>query len=103
VPVYEYRCSACGKTVEFLCSSFEEDSKVCPSCGGQLRRLISAPGLIFKGSGFYVNDYGRNSSRSKSKPVKEASKDRDYIAEARQMVKEAGADRTTKLSDDASA
>jgi len=61
MPIYEYRCENCGK--------FEHSQKItdqplirCPKCGGQVQRLISRPGIVFKGSGFHVTDYRREKS-----------------------------------------
>lgn len=55
MPIYEYKCEKCG-----IFDKFERISSpslvVCPTCGGKVHRVISAPGIIFKGSGFYVTD-----------------------------------------------
>lgn len=61
MPLYEYECENCGNHIEVLHGVDEKGPERCAKCGGKLKRLIGAPGLIFKGSGFYVNDYGRNS------------------------------------------
>ncbi|MFN3135069.1 MAG: FmdB family zinc ribbon protein [Candidatus Kryptonium sp.] len=74
MPVYEYQCDSCGYIFEEFHGVNDEPLKICPKCGGSVRRKISAGvGLIFKGSGFYITDYKRgNSSKSESKS--EASK-----------------------------
>ncbi len=61
MPTYSYVCGACDHRFEQLQAMSDEPLRTCPNCGeDQLRRLISAgAGLIFKGSGFYVNDYAR--------------------------------------------
>jgi len=59
MPLYEYECKDCGNRVEVLQGIDEQGPKCCKKCGGELKRLMGAPGLIFKGSGFYVNDYAR--------------------------------------------
>jgi len=59
MPMYEYRCTACGERIEVLQRLGEARLTECPSCHGALERLISAPALQFKGSGFYLTDYGR--------------------------------------------
>ncbi len=62
MPLYEYLCSACAQRFERL-ESFDADPQPpCPACGGTASRQLSVPALQFKGSGFYVNDYGRGSS-----------------------------------------
>ncbi len=61
MPLYEYECENCKNHIEVLHGVDEKGPERCAKCGGKLKRLIGAPGLIFKGPGFYVNDYGRNS------------------------------------------
>lgn len=56
MPIYEYRCQACNEVSEVFVRGGKEPS-TCEKCGeGKLSRLISRAGVIFKGSGFYVND-----------------------------------------------
>ncbi len=63
MPIYEYECEKCHRRVEFI-QKFSDSRKTrCPKCGGKLKRLISAPGLQFKGSGWYITDYARGGSR----------------------------------------
>lgn len=66
MPLYEYRCTSCGERIEVLQHLGEAWLTECPSCHGALERLISAPALQFKGSGFYITDYGRSGSEGKS-------------------------------------
>src|SRR5437763_4323998 len=60
MPLYDYRCHKCGETFEVRQKFADELLKVHEGCGGELERLISAPALQFKGTGWYVTDYGRN-------------------------------------------
>lgn len=55
MPIYEYRCQSCNHEMEALVRGGKEP-ETCPQCEGQLARKISRAGVIFKGSGFYVND-----------------------------------------------
>ncbi len=66
MPTYEYKCESCGYMFEAFQSIHDEPIKVCPKCGGPVRKLISSSyGMIFKGSGFYITDYKhKNSSPS---------------------------------------
>ncbi len=57
MPIYEYQCTQCGERTEALQRLDEAPLTVCPHCGGELRKLISAPAFQFKGSGWYVTDY----------------------------------------------
>jgi putative FmdB family regulatory protein len=60
MPLYDYRCHKCGETFEVRQKFADELLRVHDGCGGELERLISAPALQFKGTGWYVTDYGRN-------------------------------------------
>jgi putative FmdB family regulatory protein len=61
VPTYQYACTACGHELEAVQSFTDAALTQCPECGGALRKVFSAVGVVFKGSGFYKTD-----SRSKS-------------------------------------
>ncbi len=57
MPTYEYACKDCGEHLEVV-QSFKDDALTeCPSCSGNLRKVFSAAGIIFKGSGWHVKDY----------------------------------------------
>jgi putative FmdB family regulatory protein len=64
LPLYPYRCTQCGHRFEKIQHFNAEPEKVCPKCGGALERLLTAPGLQFKGAGWYVNDYAPKTSSS---------------------------------------
>ena len=67
MPTYEYECRKCGHTFEQFQSITAPPVKTCPKCKGKVARLLSGgAGIIFKGSGFYVNDYKSGSSDSSS-------------------------------------
>ncbi|NPA15755.1 MAG: zinc ribbon domain-containing protein [Deferribacteres bacterium] len=59
MPIYEYKCTSCGYRFEKLQSFHDEPVKVCPKCGGEVKKLISRSSFILKGSGWYVTDYAR--------------------------------------------
>jgi putative FmdB family regulatory protein len=59
MPLYDYRCHQCGETFEKLQKFSDEPLKVHEGCGGEVERLISPPALQFKGTGWYVTDYGK--------------------------------------------
>jgi putative FmdB family regulatory protein len=77
MPLYDYKCSKCGYIFEVQQKISEEPLKHCPKCKGHIKRIISPAGIIFKGSGFHVTDYGRKAERKKEvkeKPKKEGKK-----------------------------
>ena len=74
MPTYEYECRACHHTFEKFQSMSDEPEKVCPECGGAVRRMIGGgTGVIFKGSGFYITDSKKSSSASTKSATPPAS------------------------------
>jgi putative FmdB family regulatory protein len=61
MPLYEYHCSKCGR-FETLQKFSDGPLAACPTCSGSVERLISAPAFQFKGTGWYVTDYGKSGS-----------------------------------------
>ncbi len=59
MPIYEYRCSKCGKEFEEWQKFSDPPVDACPACGGKASRLISHSSFVLKGTGWYVTDYGR--------------------------------------------
>ena len=59
MPLYEYQCDACGHRFEVIQKYSDAPIDVCPNCGGAVSKLLSSPAIQFKGSGFYLTDYGR--------------------------------------------
>ena len=82
MPTYEYECLKCGHHFELFQRMSDEPVKVCPKCGGKVRRLIgTGAGILFKGSGFYSTDYRSQSYKDQKKkesgdsaPVKDQPK-----------------------------
>ncbi len=62
MPIYPYRCTECGHRFEKIQKFGAKPEEICPQCGGALERPLTAPGLQFKGAGWYVNDYAAKSS-----------------------------------------
>jgi putative FmdB family regulatory protein len=67
MPIYEYQCKKCGAREELLQSHGEIVDPRCPKCRRKMVRLVSAPAIQFKGSGWYVTDYGRRGGASEGK------------------------------------
>jgi len=59
MPLYEYQCENCGHRFEVIQKYSDAPVSVCPKCGGPVQKLLSSPAIQFKGSGFYLTDYGR--------------------------------------------
>lgn len=56
MPTYDYRCTACGARFEAWQKFTDEPIRICPTCSGPAQRVIHAPAITFKGSGFYITD-----------------------------------------------
>ena len=65
MPLYEYQCKKCHSLTERIQKFSDPPLTTCPHCGGELEQLLSAPAVQFKGSGWYVTDYARSSSKGK--------------------------------------
>ncbi|MGE3189433.1 MAG: FmdB family zinc ribbon protein [Vicinamibacterales bacterium] len=62
MPLYEYQCDACSHRFEVIQKFSDAPIQECPKCGGKVGKLLSSPAIQFKGSGFYLTDYGRSGS-----------------------------------------
>ncbi|GAA5006516.1 FmdB family zinc ribbon protein [Streptomyces siamensis] len=72
MPTYQYQCTECGEGLEAVQKFTDDALTECPNCGGRLKKVFSAVGIVFKGSGFYRND-SRGSSSSSSPASSKAS------------------------------
>jgi putative FmdB family regulatory protein len=72
VPTYQYTCTECGEPLETVQKFSDAPLAVCPACGGRLRKVFSAVGIVFKGSGFYRTD-----SRNGASATAPAAKDKE--------------------------
>jgi len=73
MPLYEYRCQKCRNRFERIERASSQHDGVCPKCGGAAHRLLGAPALQFKGSGWYVNDYAKGNGSGASVSEKETA------------------------------
>ena len=64
MPTYQYQCTECGEGLEVVQKFTDDALTVCPNCEGALRKVYSAVGIVFKGSGFYRTDSRASSSSS---------------------------------------
>ncbi|NGN92816.1 FmdB family transcriptional regulator [Nocardioides sp. KC13] len=66
MPTYQYACTECGHAFDQFQSFSDASLTECPECGGKLRKVFSAAGVVFKGSGFYRTDSRSGSSSTSS-------------------------------------
>jgi len=80
MPTYEYECRNCHYNFERFQSMSDEPVKICPECGGQVRRMIAGgSGIIFKGSGFYINDSRKSTTGSPASAKTTASENKATV------------------------
>ena len=87
MPIYEYRCTKCGHTFERMQKFSDRPVAKCPECKGKVEKLLSPPGLLFKGTGWYVTDY---------------SESRKKAADAEKKASENGGAKTSEKAEKAS-
>ncbi|HVQ34811.1 MAG TPA: zinc ribbon domain-containing protein [Candidatus Bathyarchaeia archaeon] len=66
MPIYEYRCKACGHTLEAIQKLADKPLTKCPECSGKLEKLVSRAAFQLKGGGWYSEGYGKSGSSSSS-------------------------------------
>ena len=99
MPLYEYQCTSCGQRIEVLQRLAAAPPSHCPHCGGTLEKMISAPALQFKGTGWYVTDYAKRSASADSKDSAAAgSAKAEAKPEAKSESKPATSDTKAKAS-----
>jgi len=69
LPTYQYACTSCGEQLEVVQKFTDDALTECPKCQGRLRKVFSAVGVVFKGSGFYKTDSRSSKSSSSSSSV----------------------------------
>lgn len=80
MPLYEYQCENCGEQFEVMQKFADDPLTVHEKCGGPVHRLLSAPALQFKGSGWYITDYAKSSSSgAPSTPSSDTAKSGDGV------------------------
>ena len=98
MPLYEFECEACHRRFERIQKFSDPAPDVCPHCGkGPLRKLLSTPAIQFKGSGFYITDYGKDGKKGESSA--KASKDsKDTSATSAAKDKDSSASKPSESS-----
>ncbi len=84
MPLYEYKCQKCASVFEVIQKISDSPLTECPACGGMLKKVISAPAIQFKGSGFYITDYAKkNIPRKEARPEKKQKSDKKEEAKGK--------------------
>jgi putative FmdB family regulatory protein len=96
MPIYEYVCDSCRKKTEVIQAMNAPRLRVCPHCGGKLKKAFSAPAIQFKGSGFYITDYSRGNRDEGGTSKKGAKSDEGSGGEKADAKADAGEKKTEK-------
>ena len=100
MPTYQYQCTDCGEPLEIQQSFTDDALTVCPACNGRLRKVFNAVGVVFKGSGFYVND---SKSKSTSSTTATTTSDKPAASTSSDSSSTKTATPTTKSGSDSAA
>jgi len=73
MPLYEYECQNCGRHLEIIQKFSDDPLTECPKCRGAVEKVVSAPAIHFKGSGWYITDYARKDADKKKQAESSAS------------------------------
>ncbi|MBI2571268.1 MAG: zinc ribbon domain-containing protein [Candidatus Schekmanbacteria bacterium] len=99
MPNYEYKCAACEQVFLRIQAFSDPPIEVCPQCGGAVRKVLSPPALVFKGTGWYVTDYGRGGKSDRSgAPRKDNGHDTKSDAKGESSGGDAGSAKTAPAS-----
>ena len=88
MPIYEYSCSKCGKTIEVIQKFSDPVLKKHQGCGGSLTKLVSASAFQLKGTGWYVTDYARKGKSGDSESPKETTDKKESAPKSETPAKE---------------
>ncbi|MFJ5709615.1 FmdB family zinc ribbon protein [Streptomyces sp. NPDC093105] len=101
MPTYQYQCTECGEGLEAVQKFTDDALTECPACHGRLKKVFSAVGIVFKGSGFYRND-SRGSSSSSSPATKSSTSSTTSTSSASTDAKPASTTSTSTSSSSSS-
>lgn len=98
MPTYQYACSSCKHEFEVFQAFTDTSLTHCPECNGELRKVYSAVGVVFKGSGFYKTD-SKTDSKGPSKPAAASTKDAPPVPTASEKTSATSAPTPAKSSE----
>ena len=88
MPLFEYQCVQCAERVEIIQRLSDPPYSHCPKCGGEMKKLFSAPAIQFKGSGWYKTDYAaKPAGKSESSEKKSEPSDAKPVSEGKSETK----------------
>ena len=100
MPIYEYVCQSCRRKTEAIQRIGEKPLKICPHCGGKLKKAFSVPAIRFTGSGWYVTDYagarGEQKAKEAAADTKEGSEKAEKAEKAEKSEKSEKSEKTKK-------
>jgi putative FmdB family regulatory protein len=94
--LYDYRCKKCGEVFEVRQKFSDEPLTVHENCGGEVQRMVSAPALQFKGTGWYVTDYAKNGKSPSTSGKSESGKSEGKSETAKTETKSESKSETSK-------
>ncbi len=100
MPLYEYECESCGARFEVIQKFSDHSVETCRTCGGKVRRLLSAPAIQFKGTGWYITDYARKGADGADKEKAAADKEKTGAASTESSATPSPASSTPASSGD---
>ena len=100
MPTYQYTCTECGEPLEAVQKFSDAPLTVCPACGGRLRKVFSAVGIVFKGSGFYRTD-SRNGSSATAPAASSSTSDSSSSNGSADKAADKKTDKTDKKAEPA--
>lgn len=102
MPTYQYACTSCGAQLEVVQKFSDDPLTECPECAGRLRKVFSAVGVVFKGSGFYRNDSRDSKTKSGSSTSKPESGSSETKSDSGAKTESSGASATKSDSSSSS-
>jgi putative FmdB family regulatory protein len=101
MPLYEYECESCGARFEVIQKFSDHSVETCRTCGAKVRRLLSAPAIQFKGTGWYITDYARKGESGAEKEKAAADKEKAGAASTESGAASGAASSTPASGSDA--
>lgn len=96
MPIYEYECRSCGKRTELIQRMDDPPLAACPACGGEVKKMFSAPAFQFKGTGWYATDYAAKGGKHEKSDKDEKSEKSEKGEGAAESKSESKSDTKTE-------